>query len=406
MATTFDDGNREVPGGTVGRVERVLVVGAGIAGLAVANALAHAGVPCRVVEARSRVGGRLRTENLTGSVVDLGGSWIHHPDGNPLRELARSVAVACRPGNPLENLRAFDCSTGKWLSPAELDVSMAVEPDGFIEALDDLRVTLGTGASAADGVDAYLAASALVGDDLRRARQALRAHIEADAAGSAEHQSLSWLWTQAEYPGDYFGDLPEGGYASLVDALAVGLDVQLEWPVARVDLLEDGVVLTSESGATETGSQAVVTVPLGVLQSGRPSFSPPLPSDRVEAVARLGFGRYEKVALEFHEAFWRGAGVSHLVLFPPEVDEPASWVFDLDAFSGDPVLVCHTFHSATHHLTGVSRDVVARWVMDMLTQALGRPCPEPVSVTVTDGQPTRTHSGRTPTCHRVARTPM
>ena len=294
MATSFDDGNREVPGGIVGRVGRVLVVGAGIAGLTVANALAHAGVDCRVVEARSRVGGRLSTGDLAGSSVDLGGSWIHHPDGNPLREFARSVGVACRAGNPLEALRAFDCVTGQWLSPVELDACMAVDPEGFLEAIDDLRIRLGPGASAADGIEAYLTSTALTGDDLRRARQGLVAHVEADAAGAADQQSLRWLWTQTEDGGDYFGDLPEGGYASLVTAMAAGLDVRQDWPVARVDLLEDGVVLTSTNGETEAGSHAVMTVPLGVLKSGRPRFAPPLPADRVEAVGRLGFGTIRK----------------------------------------------------------------------------------------------------------------
>jgi polyamine oxidase len=383
MATSFDDGNRGIPGGIVGRVERVLVVGAGIAGLTVANALAHAGVDCRVLEARSRVGGRLRTEDLAGARLDLGGSWIHHPDGNPLRELARSVGVACRPGSPLVALRAFDCFTGQWLSSAELDASMAVEPGGYLEALDDLRTRLGPEASAAQGIEAYLASTGLAGDELRRARQALRASVEADAAGAADQQSLTWLWTQAEYDGDYFGDLPDGGYGSLIEAMATGLDVRQEWPVAHVDLVGNGVVLTSETGESATGSHVVVTVPLGVLKAGRPRFAPPLPPDRVAAVRRLGFGRYEKVALRFDKAFWCEAGWSHLVLFPTEVDDPASWVFDLDAFSDVPILVCHTFHSATHHLTGRSSGAVGRWVTDMLTMALGAPCPEPVAVTVT-----------------------
>ena len=79
MATGFDDGHPETPGGVVGPVERVLVVGAGIAGLTVANAMAHAGVDCVVLEARDRVGGRLHTVDLAGSRVDLGGSWMHHP---------------------------------------------------------------------------------------------------------------------------------------------------------------------------------------------------------------------------------------------------------------------------------------------------------------------------------------
>ena len=293
MASSFDDGNPEIPRGIVGRVERVLVVGAGIAGLAVANALAHAGVDCLVVEARGRVGGRLCTGDLAGSSVDLGGSWIHHPDGNPLREFARSVGVACPPGNPLGALQAFDCFTGRWLSPVELDASMAVETDGLIEALDALRTRLGPGASAADGIEAYLGATTLAGNELRRARQALTADVEADAAGAADQQSLRWLWTQAEYGGDYFGDLPEGGcLCGGCDGGRAGRTTGLASGTSGS--LEKGVVLTSANGTTETGSHVVVTVPLGVLKSGRPRFTPPLPSARVEAVDRLGYGRYER----------------------------------------------------------------------------------------------------------------
>ena len=113
----FDDGGPEVPGGIVGPVRRVLVVGAGIAGLTVANALHHAGVECVVLEARPRVGGRLHTVDMAGRPVDLGGSWLHHPSGNPLRRFAREAGVECRPGDPLPTLAAFDVATGRWLSP-------------------------------------------------------------------------------------------------------------------------------------------------------------------------------------------------------------------------------------------------------------------------------------------------
>src|SRR5215471_9264620 len=73
-AEGFDDGRSEVPAGVAEPVERVVVVGAGIAGLTVANALAHGGVECVVLEARDRIGGRLHTVDLAGSPVDLGGS--------------------------------------------------------------------------------------------------------------------------------------------------------------------------------------------------------------------------------------------------------------------------------------------------------------------------------------------
>lgn len=63
-AEEFDGGGTDLPGGVAGPVGRVLVVGAGVAGLTVANALTHAGVECLVLEARDRIGGRLHTADL------------------------------------------------------------------------------------------------------------------------------------------------------------------------------------------------------------------------------------------------------------------------------------------------------------------------------------------------------
>jgi polyamine oxidase len=73
-AESFDDGRAGISAGVAQPVERVVVVGAGIAGLTVANALANGGVECVVIEARDRIGGRLHTVDLAGWPVDLGGS--------------------------------------------------------------------------------------------------------------------------------------------------------------------------------------------------------------------------------------------------------------------------------------------------------------------------------------------
>src|SRR5689334_23873816 len=122
----FDHERTDVPVGAAEPVERVVVIGAGIAGLTVANALTHGGIECVVVEARDRIGGRLHTVNLAGSPVDLGGSWIHTPGGNPMRAFADQVGVRCRGANPLPELAGFDCGEGRRLSAAEVETSMAM----------------------------------------------------------------------------------------------------------------------------------------------------------------------------------------------------------------------------------------------------------------------------------------
>jgi polyamine oxidase len=387
----YDDGRADVPEGIAGPVERVVVVGAGIAGLTVANALAHEGVDCVVLEARDRIGGRLHTLDLSGTPVDLGGSWIHHPVGNPLRAFAEQAGVGCGAGDPLPALGGFDCVEERRLSPAEVEASLTMQFEQFPAALGDLRGALGSDASVAAGIDAFVAGAGLPADQGRRARQALRALIEADAADLSERHSLRWLWNEIEYEGDFFGDLPAGGYRSVVDAMAAGVDVRLGFDVTQVVVSAGGVRVRSKDAAVEDGSHVVVAVPLGVLKRDGTLFSPGLPRERTAAIERLGFGPYEKVALRFDEPFWRASGLSHLMLFPRDADESTLWVFDLDAFGAGPVLVCHCFASTAGRVLGAAPDEAAAWVLGMLSEAMGL-CPRPSAVAATSWA-TDAHSG-------------
>jgi monoamine oxidase len=379
----YDDGRAAVPGGVTGPVERVAIVGAGIAGLTVANALTHAGVDCVVLEARDRTGGRLHTVDLAGAPVDMGGSWIHHPAGNPLRAFADQVGVVCRPGNPLAGLAGYDCGERRRLSPSEVEESLALQFDAFPDAVARLGTDLGPDASAGDAIDAFMAGADLAPGPARRARQALRAVVEADAADLPENQSLRWLWNEIEYGGDYFGDLPRAGYRGVVDAMAGGLDVRLGVEVDEVALSAAGVRVRSTDGQAADASHVVVTVPLGVLKRGVPRFAPDLPADRWAAVKRLGFGRYEKVVLRFDRSFWRAAGLSHLMLFPRDPDASAIWVIDQEAFGAGATLVFHVFHAAAGHLLAATDDAAARWALGKLAEAVGGECPAPSAVAVT-----------------------
>jgi monoamine oxidase len=364
-------------------VERVIVVGAGIAGLTVANALAHCGVECVVVEARDRIGGRLHTVDLAGSAVDLGGSWIHTPIGNPMRTFAEQVGVTCRSANPLPGLAGFDGGEARRLSADEVAAIIGIQYEAFPQAVGCLRDELGPAASAADGIEAFVARADLQPVMARRVRQALHALVEAESADLAQRQSLRWMWNEIEYGGHFFGDAPAGGYGRLVEAMATGVHVRAGTEVAEVTRSATGVRVRCSDGTSEEGTHVVVTVPLGVLKRGAPTFSPALPADRLAAIARLGFGRYEKVALRFDEPFWRAAGVPNLVIFPRDPGDPAVWIMGQDAFGGGPVLSCQIFHSAAGQLLGVAPEVAAGRVLAMLAEVIGEPVPAPTAVAVT-----------------------
>ena len=71
----------------------MVVVGAGLAGLAAARELSARGASVVVVEARERVGGRVENHEIGGgNVVEVGGQWIG-PTQNRLAALASDLGV-------------------------------------------------------------------------------------------------------------------------------------------------------------------------------------------------------------------------------------------------------------------------------------------------------------------------
>ena len=88
---------RPAPGPTVSgpRAGRVAIVGAGIAGLAAARVLRDMGLRDVVVlEARDRIGGRIWTTRIGNGVpVDLGASWVHGVEGNPITRIAAENGI-------------------------------------------------------------------------------------------------------------------------------------------------------------------------------------------------------------------------------------------------------------------------------------------------------------------------
>jgi monoamine oxidase len=71
----------------------VIVVGAGIAGLAAARDLSIDGYDVLVLEARNRIGGRIWTSRDLGVPADLGASWIHGFEDNPISRLAKRHGI-------------------------------------------------------------------------------------------------------------------------------------------------------------------------------------------------------------------------------------------------------------------------------------------------------------------------
>jgi polyamine oxidase len=353
---------------------RVIVVGAGIAGLTAADAARCAGAEVLVVEARDRIGGRIRTVPLGPGNIDLGGAWVHSPVGNPVAEALALAGIATR-------------NDGAYGAP------MAVWADGWVEAAGATTVTAAlqadwdpTEALAAipesdrfvDGVEWFLADR---GFEVRLAELARFTLLWLAGAlviaGPPDRISLAGAAAYTEGSG---GNLvPVGGYVGLVDLLAAGLDMRLGATVTRIDHAGEEVLVVTDRGVFE-GDRVILTLPLGVLKSGAVTFDPPIPDGHASAVERLAMGTEEKVAFRFPERFWPDS-VWEITHVAEDRGFPA-W-FDFSRHVGAPSLVALYNPQSTPGLAQMPAEDRVEAALDVLRKMFGA-VPDPDEALATD----------------------
>jgi polyamine oxidase len=382
-ALPYDDGTDRIPGDIDRPVEGVVIVGAGIAGLAAANALSHGGVSVVVLEARDRIGGRLHTAEVGGSPVDLGGSWIHSPIGNPLTAWAEQAGVERRPAELTRGMVGVDTAVGR-LPDADFAALMARAFDNFDAVVGAMLGSLGQAASMGAAVDRFIAEQLRLGldrVDARRLRTIILDLVESDATGAADEVSVDGYPSNGLfYEGSDFGDFPVGGYRRLVEPLARGLDVRTGSVVDEVAVRPDGVAVTTADGTAHAASHVLVTVPLGVLKAGGITFDPPLPEERRAAIDRLGFGRFEKLALVFERDAWARAGIPSALPLRSDGEPEFTLVANLDPIVAEPAVVAFAYGSRAGVLLDQSEDAAVRRLMAVLTAVAGGPVPDPIAV--------------------------
>ncbi|KAK9459879.1 uncharacterized protein V1516DRAFT_626984 [Lipomyces oligophaga] len=295
---------------------RIAVIGAGTAGISCARTLVEGGVSVTVFEARGRTGGRIAFSSKLSKPVDLGPNWMHgdtrenslydfyRQDGVVLHDVGCNSAVYGPDGEPYGDEEKNEVEEYMWRYVDQaIEYSRESWPD--IDANKSLRD--------------YVVEESGRGDE-KNSKNGNKIQMAIEMFGMytgepVSKQSLKYALLEEPAPGANM--FVASGYGGIFRAIAGDVerrvDLRLNCVVTGIEYVRgaqgsapDSVVIqyTADEDRHETFDGVVVAVPLGVLKANAVRFCPDLPARLRQSICNLGFGRLEKVYMEFETVFW------------------------------------------------------------------------------------------------------
>lgn len=402
---------------------RVVIVGAGPAGLTSALHLKRHGYEVSVLEARNRVGGRVNSLEKEGfhAPIDLGASIITGTQADPRKGLRAdpSSLICSQLGIKIHELNSntlpiYDAEHQKLADPnldsiiekvrdEMMDRAAAYLEDMPVEEQDHVSFgdllqrskdrwteeTLAKIAERMKKADSISAKLSLNLEDNGMVRVQILLQSTSDTSSDEEYppellpqtldedknRLLGWHWANLEYGcsaplnalsaahwnqdeeyGGFGGPhcFVVGGYDQPFKYISQLLDVKIGEEVSQIIVNDSkekrGVMVHTKSGRKVDCDAVVVTVPLGVLKQHSIKFIPDLPQWKRDSIDRLGFGKLDKVFLQFKEVFWDDSvdffGAAKGMT---ESSRGCCFMFwNIHRFSGTPILAALISGKAAH----------------------------------------------------------
>lgn len=331
-------------------VERVLVVGAGLAGLVAARRLHAAGRDVVVVDSKPHAGGRIATTHALGTPLPLGGAWLHGEIGHPMADLVEwthedwqttgAIAVAGHGLLDAEELAQVEEAYERAHEHYAASADTVTVREAATEALD-----------AMPGLPPPVRAAVLA---------VLTAECESLYAAPMDDIAANGGFEPYELPGD--DRLILRGWDSVIERLSSGLDLRVSHRVTALSLSAS----TWSTDTDITADAVVVTVPTAAMH--HVTFTPALPDDVGDSLAHLGAGPVVKVFVRFDRAWWPAARPLRLVGSTGFVV-----MVDVSAVAGAPTLCAFATGDAARTIEQLGEHDLCRLIDQALTEAGLRP---------------------------------
>jgi polyamine oxidase len=351
--------------------KKIIIVGAGIAGLAACNRLIECGFDVTILEARDRCGGRIWIDNNTlGLPFGLGAGWIHGVDDNPIAQLAEKFHTQMvtvdpnkfitfdRKGNPISQnaVQKFNEKFAILLDQAK-ELAFKSKHD----------ISLSTVLSSIIQKDNFSS----IEQELLEAK-----FISLESYLGANNESLSArYWDQDEvWPGD--NCFVTDTYYSIVENLAKKCPIQFNVAVKKINMHESNIEIITENSVFYADA-VIITVPLGVLKKDHIIFNPPLPNYKQQAIQRLEMGLFNITAIKFPKPFWPKE--NHAMIFSHFDTSSIPVFFNLYHFTSQPIIVGYSGGKRAKELENFTDAELIEKTMDNFTKVFGENLPSPES---------------------------
>ncbi len=365
--------------------EHVVVIGAGLAGLAAARQLRDAGYRVTVLEARDRVGGRIYTNRELGTPVELGAQRLHGNKGNPLMPFLDAQSLQCVEVD-WSSLTGFQ-DDGTPFDDAQLGKTHD-RVIGLLRAAWIRNLGLTHDVSINTIIEREMGRRELDAANRRMINFGL---VTAEMVNASPFPEASWKLANdyVGYPGGDFFIV--GGFDKVPQLLAEGLDLNFGHVVKKIDYRGPRIRVETSEG-TLHADRVVVTVPLGVLKANRIAFDPALPDEKLAAIDRIGMGLLNGIALRFEKSFWPEH--VHAIAHGTDVWGDFPVFTNLAKYTGEPILLAYVPARFENALEGLSDEQTVAGALEVLRKMYGSSVPEPTRAT-------RTRWGANPYSHGV-----